>query len=200
MWSWILSVGTTFSQPLFSISLASVCIEVFPFLKWHTTTSTGFSCHYIRKIKWLIILEINSQLKSAAFKYSACKHEKLQHFGNVHRMKTSGRRHSVTWYQTFCVKTYFNIAFLVTHISQIKSVYLYFERKSVMYTLILNCKMFHARRPPYTYDDPNWGAFDCMVCGPHETNTLMLPPSKALGDWKTQMYWTCYFLTLKTLN
>jgi len=103
MWSWILSVGTTFSQPLFSISLASVCIEVFPFLKWHTTTSTGFSCHYIRKIKWLIILEINSQLKSAAFKYSACKHEKLQHFGNVHRMKTSGRRHSVTWYQTFCV-------------------------------------------------------------------------------------------------
>jgi hypothetical protein len=122
MWPCILSVGTMLSQPLFSISMASVCSDVFPFSKLHTTTSTGFSCHYTRKIKWLINLEINSQLTFGIFKYSACKHEKLQHFGNVHRTKTSGQQLRVTWYQTFYVKTYFNTAFLVMHNSQIKCI------------------------------------------------------------------------------
>ena len=139
MWSCILSVGTTLSQSLFSVSMASARGEVFPFLKLHTTTSRGFLCHYARKIKWLINLEINSQLMFGIFKYSACKHKKLQHFGNVHRTKTSGQRLSVTWYWTFYVKTYFNIAFLVTHISQITCVCLYFERKCVLYTVILKC-------------------------------------------------------------
>lgn len=65
------------------------------------------------------------------FKYSACKHEKLQLFGNMQRMKTSGQLHSVTLNQTFYVKKYSKIQFLIMHISQIKCVYLYFARKNV---------------------------------------------------------------------
>ena len=132
-------MGTILSQPLFSISMASACSKVFPFLKLHITTSTGISCHYTRKIKWLSNLDMNSQLMFGIFMYSACKHEKLQHFGNMHRMKTSGQLHSVTLYHTFYVKKCFNTSCLIMHIPQIKCVYLYFERKNVIYTVILKC-------------------------------------------------------------
>jgi len=147
----------------------------FPFLKLHATTSTGFSCHYTRKIKWLINLEINSQLMFGIFKYSACKHEKLQHFGNVHRTKTSGR-HSVTRYQTFYIKTYFITAFLVMHISQIKCILSVFwkEKCTVHSNSEMHKYMFHVRRPPYTYEGP----LIVWYVAPHRPNRLTPPWAK----------------------
>jgi hypothetical protein len=134
MWYCILPNGTMLSQSLFSISMASVCSDVFLFLKLYTTTLTGFSYLYTRKMKWLSNLAINSQFMFGIFKYSACKHEQLQHFGNMHRIKTNGQLHSITSCQTMNVKKYFNTAFLIMHISQIKCVYLYFERKKMYCT------------------------------------------------------------------
>jgi hypothetical protein len=133
MWYYILSIGIMLSQSLFSISMASVCSDDFPLLKLHTTTLKGFYCHYIRKMKWLSNLAINSQLMFGIFKYSACKHERLQHFGNIHRMKVNGQLHSVTSCQTLNVKKYFKTAFLIMYIYQIKCVYLYFKSKNVLF-------------------------------------------------------------------
>jgi hypothetical protein len=55
--------------------------------------------------------------------------------------------------------------------------------------------MFHVRRLPYAYKNPNWTAIYNLVCGPNRRSWLMLPRAKLLVSKKTQIYWPCYFLT-----